>query len=628
MAENSRHAGGGQRAGATRYVVPLLIVAAFVAPGAWMISRLPPIPVAASLVLATASLWLLALTTKLIDFERPRYGIAPALAAVGVSVGASYVLGGSHAEALVYDLYGDMPLILWLTFPLVFLVGAGLRTSLADVRRGLGWMVGVGALLASVMAFQLTTTGNVSVFGSTAYTVPALACVIPVGFGLAATEARPRPRVALYAGAAIITAALGAASGSMMGTLAAVFAALVSVAVTPFARRGTGATRWMRWSAVAVAAVLFAGLIAAQVPAVSGRWASPDRFSAFDKNVITRAYLWEGAQAMLADRPLTGFGPSGYRLHAAEFLDPGIHVHGPGAQGDIDPVAYSPQSPHSVVWDIATRLGMLGVLAFLALGVAWAMAIRRLAEEDPPELAVLRATLAAAFISALFALLVNPPIFAIGLSAPVLAGLAVAPLRTHGHASDVAPRRQSHATILRATAGLLGGLILVTSVWLAVGGMAERGIAQGEALTEMAGHESVLDILPGYPPSVRRTLELALLIAPDDAAVAKAQAAVDDAPAHVTAFAPNIPSLVAHSLAQADRTGRTDVSWERTMLDRADAVLPDIPSLAAERLHLELIEGDRSAVAAVLPEARSWSAAYALAPGYIERAEAYLGSGQ
>jgi len=83
-------------------------------------------------------------------------------------------------------------------------------------------------------------------------------------------------------------------------------------------------------------------------------------------------------------------------------------------------------------------------------------------------------------------------------------------------------------------------------------------------------------------------------------------------------------NFVAYSLAQAQRTSRTDLAWEKRLLDSADAALPPIPSLVAERLHLAVLMGDTAAVSAAIPEARTWGRPYPYTESYLKAAEELL----
>ena len=182
-------------------------------------------------------------------------------------------------------------------------------------------VVALGTVFALVLAYQQMTTGSNYVFGSSAYSVTALVALIPLAVWLASSR-RGVARVAWYACAGVIAFSLGVVSGSSMGALAVGFAALVSVAVHPAVlgspKRGL---RILQIGALSLAGLMVAGLVFVQVPALSGRWINADVFGS-QRNLVSRVYLWEGAQQMLSARPALGFGPSGYRVWAVDYLNP------------------------------------------------------------------------------------------------------------------------------------------------------------------------------------------------------------------------------------------------------------------------------------------------------------------
>jgi hypothetical protein len=596
----------------TRFLAPALVLGAFLAPGAWLITRLPPVPVAKALVLATAALWLIAagsrlLRTQAID-RRVRWG----LLGIGAVIAASLLASGTIAEAVFYDLYADVPLVQWLAFVAVFVVAARSAWSEAEVRRALGAVVGAGAALAAVIAVQQVTSGHVWVFGSTGYSTTALVGLVPVGVALAATS-QGRARIGWYAASAVIALGVGVLSGSTMGALGAVFAALVAVAAHPGLRGAHGAVpRVVRRVATGVAALLFAGLLVATVPLLNGGTVNAGSVGALDKNVVGRVHFWHGAQAMVADRPLLGFGPAGYRVAAVEYLPPEALQFGSDRPGDIDPVVSSPQSPHGLVWDIATRVGLLGLAAFLALGVTWLLAVRERSREAAT--ADLRLPLAAGFAAGLFALLVNPARFAIGLVLPALAGLAVAPADPGG-----ATARDRSALL-----AVSGVVLLGIALWLGAGEWRLYTTPLDDARASREASLSALSVLPGHPVATRRVLEADLLLAESSEDLSAARQAVDQAGPAVSRFAPNLVSLATYGLYQAERTGRSDVSWETALLDRAAGEIPPTPALVAERLHAAVLSGDVAAVETALVDARTWGGPYPFTADYVAQAEALL----
>jgi hypothetical protein len=85
-------------------------------------------------------------------------------------------------------------------------------------------------------------------------------------------------------------------------------------------------------------------------------------------------------------------------------------------------------------------------------------------------------------------------------------------------------------------------------------------------------------------------------------------------------YAPNLVNFAAYSLIQAERTGRTDLTWERGLLKRADAELPPIPSLVAEELHLAVLSGSAADIRAAVPLAQRWGMRYPPIESYLQRA--------
>ncbi len=591
---------------------PVLVVLAFVSSGAWWFFTLPPAPIAKALNLVTLALWLAAFGLGLVVFVRPDRRLLWALGAVLVSIGLSFVVGGSHFAVAFYDLYADMPLVQWLAFPVMFLLAAGMRTDRSRLERGLSVVVALGAVFCVILTYQQLTIGVSWVFGSSSYAVTALAALIPVAVWLGSSR-RGVARAAWYACAAVIAIALGVVSRSSMGALAVGFALLVSVAVHPvvLGARGRG-LRILQVVALSLAGLMVAGLVFVQVPALSGRWVNAEAFAA-QRNIVSRVYLWQGAQKMLAARPVLGFGPSGYRVWAVDYLDPNALRFGADQFGNTDPTVYSAQSPHSLIWDIGTRLGVIGLVAFGALLAVWGAVLVPLVRSLDAT-SGLRAALAAGFVSALFALLVNPAIFAIGLFAPVAAGLAVGPMTDKpSGAEKPTPNR---ATVWLAVVGLA---VILLAGWLFLGewrAFNARAEAPEVAVVEYA---AVLRTTPGNPMALRKLLENRLILA-SDAEIGAAQAAVDDAPSFIRDYAPNLSNFAAYSLAQAQRTGRTDLSWEQKLLTAAAAKMPPIPSTVAEQLHLAVLSGDAEAVRRALPDAERWGGPYPYTAGYIQAA--------
>lgn len=609
---------GGQGLARVSPAVIALVLLAFVAPGAWRISWLPPTPEAQTYQLVTLGILLAMFGLGLVRRSPMDPRLWWGLGGVGAAVFVSWLAGGYPLQAAFYDIFAFMPLLQWLAFPVAFALAAHVSWDLRSLRYAASGVVGLATLMAAVLAYQQVISGGFSeVFGSTGYSITALSVAVPIAVGLAVT-ASGGLRWAWYGAAVVLVVCLGALSGAVMGALTMVLAVILAIALHPAAWRA--GAMWKRpgvW-ALALTALMFLVLIVAQVPALGGGFLSMDRL-AESESMASRAFMWEGAQRMLADRPLLGFGPSGYRMAAVEYFDPEALSFGPDRPGNIDPTVYSPQSPHSFIWEILTRLGLVGGIAFAGLLVAWVMVLRE--RLDPADEGFgLRAGFAAGFACALFAMLVSPPLFAIGLLTPVAAGLAVA------RASGAASARPSLGVRISLVAA--GLAVAGVAVWLVYGLWTAESVPPDEPLRAMAAHEQALRILPGHPMLERRLLDMRLVYAVDGAQVAEVQRAIDAAPGYMTGFAPNLVNFAARSMAQAERTGRTDLTWEQAILERAEERMPPIPSLVAEKLHLALLQGDLDAVRAALSDAERWGGPYPATEGYIQQAKALLGESQ
>ena len=227
----------------------------------------------------------------------------------------------------------------------------------------------------------------------------------------------------------------------------------------------------------------------------------------------------------------------------------------------------------------------------------------------------LRAALGAGFVSALFAMMVSPAIFAIGLFVPVAAGLAIGPMTSKRERVGAEPR-----TGLNVVFGVSGIVVVLLAVWLFVGEWRAYTARFEDAAVAVAGYESALRVTPGNPMALRRLLENRLLLA-SDAQIGAAQAAVDTSPGYIRQFAPNLSNFAAYSLAQAQRTGRKDLTWEQKLLTAAAAQMPPIPSTVAEQLHLAVLSGDVAAVDKALPDAERWGKPYPYLASYLAAAQ-------
>lgn len=597
--------------------LPLLTILAFLSPGAWLIVSLPPQPVAQFLHLATASVWLafFAWRGRECRIGRPvLIGVAVVVCVTALSLATNVY----PAQQLLYDLYGEMPGLIWLVYPAVFLVAASVRFG-RSMRNVLAPTVIAGMVLIAVMALWRWNVGFVTTFGSPAYSIPALAPIPFLSLGLARTAEAGRSR-GWFAVAAASAAGLAYAGGGLSAFFMLGLGALALLAVAP-ALLGIagGAIPLVRRAAAALLLIACLGVAIVQFPALSARVFDTDRIAQTEQTVATRLYLWQGASRMVAERPWLGFGPAGYRFFAVEEYDPRVFGYIAGAGSD--PTAYSAPSPHSLVWEALTRLGVIGLLALVGLLGAWGAEVKAAAEKES-ETRALRLSLAVAFVAYLASLLVTPVHFASGLLGAVVGGFAIA--RSDGPVAPRAGATPAAPGLLRVAAATVAAIVLAYGAWRMAGLTAGSIEGAGDLAADRARVESAARIVPGEPLNERRRLDIALLTATGPDELAAARAAVDASPGYIRDYPPNLVQFAAFGMMSAEAMGQTGFGWERALLEQVEDRVPGLPSLAGERLHLALVEGDAEALPALIDCARTQGATYPLSAGYIARAEEEL----
>lgn len=595
----------------------VLTVAAFLAPGAWLVVTLPAQPVAQFLFLATAAAWLGVFAIRGRGHPVP----SPVMLALGALLGASVIalmVNPYPVQQLVYDLYGEMPAMLWLAYPAVFLLAASVRLD-AGMRNVLVPTVVAAGVLVMVMVVWRWTQGLVTTFGSPAYSIPAFAPIPFISLGIASVS-HGKGKLYFTGAAAAIAAGLAYAGGGLSALFVLGMGGLLLCAVAPaLAGVPERAVRPVRLAASALLAAAFIVVLAAQAPSLGASITGIDDVSGAEQSVATRIYLWDAAERMVAERPWFGYGPAGYRFSAVQYYDPKLFEFIAGAGSD--PTAYSAPSPHSLLWESLTRLGVLGTLGFVALLVVWVRRVRSCAGGEG-DVWPLRMGLAVGFAAYLISLLVTPVHFASGLLGAAVGGFAMAPSAGSGAGEGGAARRWSPG--LRVLAVTVAAVFVTYGAWRMIGLTA--GTIRGDDFQRDAERiAAAARIVPGEPLNERRMLEVALLSASDETQLESARAAVDAAPGYVLGYEPNLVQFASLGLIRAEALGSSDVSWERDLLERAARSLPSLPSLVAEQLHLAIVEGDLEALPGLIERARSLAATYPLTEEYVRRAEETLG---
>jgi O-antigen ligase len=211
----------------------------------------------------------------------------------------------------------------------------------------------------------------------------------------------------LVAGAGIVVAGIGlAASQSRGGLIAAAIMVVLALVLMPGAR-----VRTLAWvgGAAAGLAVYFAATPSAL-----------ERVTAIDEEGTGRADLWRIGWRMVVDHPM-GVGLDNFRLTSAEYaLSPGA-IERPAHIVDTPVVA------HNTFLQVLAELGIVGLVAYLAVvavsSTAFVRAARRFAATGRPHLAVL----ARASLVALLAFLASSLFVSFAFSYRMWALLALGP---------------------------------------------------------------------------------------------------------------------------------------------------------------------------------------------------------
>lgn len=445
------------------------------------------------------------------------------LAALGLFVG-SMLLGAAAGADGAYAWVGTperhLGAVTWALCALLLLAG---RTLVArgDVERVLLGLVvagvGVGAVAtleavgfhAEVLDLGGRLTGT---FGSSAYLGAATAFLLPVAVGVAATGDTPVVRRRLAAAAALLLAVACAGAGTRAAWVGLVAAATVTV----LARRQAlvsrmGADRGR--AAAAIALVLVAGAAVVVLSPVGARVGSLTDADA--PGGQGRLDEWRVAARVVADHPLLGVGPEGYRVAFGEHVDADYEVeHGRDQQ---------PDRAHSGPLDVLLAGGALALAGWLALIGIVARAVRRALRDGPPWLAGLAGGLMAHLVTQLL-------FFPIAELEPVVwlvAGMVLVATDRERPGPTV---RSGSDRVRRAVVGVVAGVALVEGASGVVADhradRAAEALARGDVDGAATAAASAADLRPDV---LRFHLLAARAAVADDRGIVVGLAAVDDA---------------------------------------------------------------------------------------------------
>jgi O-antigen ligase len=520
----------------------------------------------------------------------------------------------------------------WLLFAGAFLTGRNVAP--ASARRVVPWSLtiatlGVGGVAAAQAlgwrsgAMALADGRLGATLGSPAYLGQASVLLVPASLGIAldrtvGTTLRRGASVAAVVGT---VALIG--SGTRGSWLGGAVALLVVVALHRSTLRANVRTTLVVAGAVAVVLVA----VLAWTPA--GGRLDGLRHGSGGGGGVGRVDEWRVAGRVLADHPVLGVGPEGYRIAFAAGVDASYErAHG------RDPL---PDRAHSAPLDVALAGGPIALVAWLGLAFLVGRRCLRALRRGPVWLAGLAAGILAAWVGTL----VLFPTMELDLVWWLLAGVVVAATAGGGGAVATAPSRGPGRIVTVTVAVVVAGLgvALVGSSVTAIRadrdaaasvaasrrgdvtaardhaadavalepawaryrlllGDADRAAGRGDtaALADLGGGDD-------EPDPILRRYRAALLV--DRAAttlappyVAAARSAVD----RLLADDPNLAEahLLDGRLAAAEgRPAAALVAW-RTAADLA----PRSVDALVLAVRLQIAEGDRSAATATLVEAR------------------------
>lgn len=242
-------------------------------------------------------------------------------------------------------------------------------------------------------------------FGNSSFLGAAAALLLPVAVGVAADRGRSRGlrAVAIAAGAGLVVAVVGSGARAAWVGLAG-----ATVLTAWMARRRITRRRAAGFGLLGVVGV---GLVLAFTPA------GPRLASLADDDApggAGRLDEWRVAARVVADHPVVGVGPEGYRIAFADGVDLAYErAHG------RDPL---PDRAHSAPLDVALAGGLGAAIAYLVLAGLVGRACLRVLRAGP----MWRRGVAVGLLAHGIGLLFFFPTFELGLVVGVLAGLVVA----------------------------------------------------------------------------------------------------------------------------------------------------------------------------------------------------------
>ncbi|MDR1775230.1 MAG: hypothetical protein LBS17_02035 [Actinomycetes bacterium] len=575
----------------------LLLVLGLLAPGSWFFYRLPDKPFAqlSFCVFAAIAILLAVFFPTHAKPDKLSTVLLLALALFLVAVAISFLANPWPFQVALYDMYGDMPLILWVVFPFILMVATAFPFT--GTTENLKIPAVAVCLFTFLGVLTRVTTGMSSVFGSPAYAVPALAPLLP--FLMVTMLGRSQRRsinsaLVWWMGGLLFVVAFSFSQG-MLGLVTMVFGLLVMGAFAQqLGIRDRFARVIVRCSMVLIACVVL-GIVVASIPSLRSFLLNRGDYLRLDSSLSSRLFLWDAAARMFATKPLFGFGSAGFQYSSYRFYDSSIYTL--TSTLGSDPTVFSSPSPHALFWDILTRLGAFGAIAALVLAMTWVTVfVRRLsADKGNAQATLFRIVCFAGTLTWLFSLMLTPFHYAMGFAGVAMAAIAVAPPLRQEPTIQHADRRKRTGQIALAAACTICAILLV-----GFGGWKAVGLSAGDktyATAEQNYRQQLVAqrIMPDNPLTERRLLELGIMISADNTQLHAAQTAVDCAPGYIRDYLPNAARFALLSLQDAQISNRTDFVWEKRMLADARSAGVEFPSITTAEALLAQLSAANSA---------------------------------
>lgn len=389
-----------------------------------------------------------------------------------------------------------------------------------------GWATGEGRLLGT--------------FGSAAYLGAAATVVLPIAAGVAADAGRARWWRATAAVAATVALYAGLGSGSRAAWLGLAGAAAVAgLAIRGRRRLLAARTTETLDRRPRIVVFVLAGCVSATIALAAAttplgsrvgslveRGASTSAGEAGDLGGVSRLDEWAVAVRVIANRPMLGAGPEGYRLVAHEGIDADYaRAYGREVQ---------PDRAHNVFLDTAAAGGVPAALALVALWLGIGMVLWRHRHALMPEPMAVGAVAASAGYA-----LQQQFLFPLAEVDPVvwlLLGGLVGTLRQQTVAVGTAAAPVRRLAWLHVASAGVAAAAVAAAVWFGVRDIAAWRAAAEAVAADARGdavlaHEAALDAVEWRSDEVWLHLLLSRLALTSDEAMAAADGALALSPA-------------------------------------------------------------------------------------------------